>query len=252
MPKINVYLPDDLADAVRDTGVPVSAICQRALSDAVRRITTIRQTALTDLDDAGWDPATLSAFTGRATTVLSLAIDRARDTGAPTVGTAHLLHGLLAEGTNLALQILTALEIDPRRIAAALAEEDHAEENAAGAGGGLHFSAAAATALELTVADAMGLGHNYVGCEHLLLGLCAEPDGVAGRALRAAGADPRGTRRAVTAALAGYRHLRAQTPATDRAAYTAVQVLIRQELQPLADRIERLEKSSAQRGGAAA
>ena len=52
MPKINVYLPDDLADAVRDTGVPVSAICQRALEQAVRRITAIRQISLTDLSDA--------------------------------------------------------------------------------------------------------------------------------------------------------------------------------------------------------
>ena len=50
MPKINVYLPDDLAEAVRDSGLPVSAVCQRALEDAVRRITAIRQTTLDDLD----------------------------------------------------------------------------------------------------------------------------------------------------------------------------------------------------------
>jgi len=55
------------------------------------------------------------------------------------------------------------------------------------------------------------MGHNYIGCEHLLLGLIAEPDGTAGQVLRALGAEHRLTRRAVTAALAGYVHLRAQT-----------------------------------------
>src|ERR687890_296822 len=50
MPKINVYLPDDLAEAVKAAGVPVSAVCQRALEQAVRRVTAIRQTVLADLD----------------------------------------------------------------------------------------------------------------------------------------------------------------------------------------------------------
>ena len=46
MPKINVYLPDELAQAVKEAGVPVSAVCQRALEQAVRRVTAIRETAL--------------------------------------------------------------------------------------------------------------------------------------------------------------------------------------------------------------
>lgn len=259
MPKINVYLPDDLADAVRDAGVPVSAICQRALGEAVRRITLIRQAALDDL--AGADPTDrLHAFTGRAGTALKLAIGRAREDGAPAVGTGHLLHGLLAEGGNFALQILTAMEIHPRQVGTDLAAVTAVEP---GDGGGLRFSTAAAAALELTTAEALALGHNYVGCEHLLLGLAAEPDGIAGRVLRAAGADPKGTRRAVTAAMAGYSHLRAQATAshgdraaaaaTDQAAaLTAVQTLVRQELQPLVARIDRLERAAAgQPGGSA-
>ncbi len=52
MPKINVYLPDELAEAVRDAGVPVSTVCQRALEHAVRRITAIRETTLAELDAA--------------------------------------------------------------------------------------------------------------------------------------------------------------------------------------------------------
>src|SRR5918997_5293141 len=180
MPKINVYLPDDLADAVRDTGVPVSAICQRALEQAVRRITAIRQTVLDTLDDN--DLATLlPAFTGRAATVLALA----RDAAGPNVTTGDLLNGIVAEGGNLALQVLRSLEIDASRVTVAAAAEP------GGDGGGLRFSTAAANAVELAVGEATGLGHNYVGCEHLLIRLAAEPDGAAGRVLREAGADPR-------------------------------------------------------------
>jgi ATP-dependent Clp protease ATP-binding subunit ClpC len=73
----------------------------------------------------------------------------------------------------------------------------------------------------------------------LLIGLAAEPDGVAGRALREAGADVKSVRRVVVAALAGYTHLQAQTaPAAQKGALTAA---VRQELRPLVERIERLE-----------
>ena len=101
MPKINVYLPDDLADAVRDTGVPVSAICQRALEQAVRRVTAIRRISLTDLSSADL-AGQLSAFTARAVTVLTLA----RDSAAGPVTTTDLRNGLLDEGGNLAVQVL--------------------------------------------------------------------------------------------------------------------------------------------------
>jgi ATP-dependent Clp protease ATP-binding subunit ClpA len=68
----------------------------------------------------------------------------------------------------------------------------------------------------LAVTEATSLGHNYIGCEHRLLGLVAEPDGIAGQVLRALGADPRLVRRAVTAALAGYVHLRPKASKVDR------------------------------------
>ena len=231
MPKINVYLPDDLADAVRDAGVPVSAVCQRALEQAVHRITSLRQTVLGELDGTEL-VGRLPQFTARAIVTLQLAIERAHATGAPNVTTGHLLHGMLAEGGNLALQILTAMEIDPGTITVPDATEP-------GGGDGLRFSTQAANAIELTVAESTGLGHNYVGCEHLLLGLVAEPDGQAGRTLRDLGADPRATRRAVTVALAGYAHLRAST--TNPAAASGLLTAVRAELAPLVQRIERLE-----------
>src|SRR6185369_3066570 len=207
MPKINVYLPDDLAEAVKEAGVPVSAICQRALEQAVRRVTAIRETALGELDDADL-AARLPQFTARARTALKLGGEQARAAGAPAVGSGHLLGGLLAEGGNLALHVLRAVEIEPGAAGRELARPGP-DEPATG-DTGLRFSSPAANALELAVTEATGLGHNYVGCEHLLLGLVAEPDGTAGQVLRSLGAELRLTRRAVVAALAGYVHLRAQ------------------------------------------
>ncbi|ASW55557.1 Clp protease N-terminal domain-containing protein [Plantactinospora sp. KBS50] len=281
MPKINVYLPDELAEAVKESGIPVSAICQRALEQAVRRVSAIRETVLAgrldDLTDA--DLATrLPHFTDRAREVLRLGTAEARATGSDTIGTGHVLGGLLAEGGNLALRVLRAVEIDPGRLGHELARRPSTEaartdqaagteqaaptEQAAGteqaaptaqssgtaaapAEGGAtpRFSAPAADALELAVSEAAALGHNYVGCEHLLLGLVAEPDGVGGHVLRAQGAELRLTRRAVAAALAGYVHLqaRARAPQPEGDDMAALAAAVRQELQPLVSRIERLE-----------
>jgi ATP-dependent Clp protease ATP-binding subunit ClpC len=243
MPKINVYLPDELAEAVREAGVPVSAVCQRALEQAVRRITAIRETTVGELDETDL-VARLPHFTDRARTALRLGIDQARAAGSPAVGSAALLGGLLAEGGNLALHVLRAVDIEPGQVAAELASQPTDEGDATD--GGLRFSAPAAAALELTVSEATAFGHNYIGCEHLLLGLISEPDGVAGRVLRGLGAEPRLTRRAVAAALAGYVHLRAQTaaqpPAPPPAAPAAVAEAVRRELRPLIGRIERLEE----------
>src|SRR5215207_4698214 len=133
MPKINVYLPDDLADAVRDTGVPVSAICQRALEQAVRRMAKIRSAVLGTID-AETLAGRLPNVTARTVTVIRLATGRAKSIGAPNVGTGPLLHGLIAEGGNLGLQILTAMEIDPASITVDETPEPGGE------GGDLRFS----------------------------------------------------------------------------------------------------------------
>jgi len=244
MPKINVYLPDDLADAVRDTGVPVSAICQRALEQAVRRTTAIRQAILTDLEVAGLAER-LPHFTARAVAVVTLAFERAKQSGAANISTGDLLHGMLAEGANLGLKILTAMEIPPSALTAPTGAEPSMPDPAtaaAGAGGsaGLRFSAAAAAAIALAVTEAIGLGHNYVGCEHLLIGLSGEPDGAAGTLLRAQGADAKATRRAVATILAGYSAGYARVQA-DKDVAAGVLTAVRAELAPLIQRIENLE-----------
>jgi ATP-dependent Clp protease ATP-binding subunit ClpC len=228
MPKVNVYLPDELADAVKAANLPLSAICQRALEQSVKRVTAIRATVLGDLTT---DPtAQLAQFTDRSRTVLKMAITKARADGAEHVGTEHLLHAMLAEGSNLAVRVLQNEEINPAGITVPLPT---------GSSEATQFSSPAANALELTVTEAISLGHNYVGCEHLLLGLLSEPEGTAGNVLRELGVDLKSTRKAVVAALSGYAHLRAQ-PANNPA--TMIAAVVRQELQPLIERIERLEQ----------
>ncbi|ONI74846.1 peptidase [Actinosynnema sp. ALI-1.44] len=224
MPKINVYVPDELADAIKAASLPVSAICQRALEQSVRRVSAIRAMTLDDVADLQ-----LSQFTERMRTVIRLGI--ARSSGADAVGTEHLLHGMLSEGSNLALQVLRAMEIDPLLVERALAAHLPAAEGPRAK----QFSGPAANALELTVTEALALGHNYVGCEHLLLGLLSEPAGIAGDVLREVGVDLRSARKTVVAALTGYVHLRAQ------AGMDPIVAAIRQELKPVIERIERLE-----------
>ncbi|MER7130856.1 Clp protease N-terminal domain-containing protein [Streptosporangium saharense] len=238
MPKINVYLPEELAEAVRAAGVPVSAVCQRALEQAVRRITAIRETGLGSPALDGSD-ARFASFTQRARTAMSLAIEEARAGGAAEVGTEHLLGGLLAEGTNLALHVLRAVEVDPGQVRRELDALGRGDAAPAAPAAAARFGGPAAAALELTVTEAVALGHNHVGCEHLLLGLVAEQEGTAGRVLRGLGAEPRLTRRAVTAALAGYVHLRAQhrSAGTDPLTET-----VHRELRPFVQRLERLEE----------
>lgn len=224
MSKVNVYLPDDLADSVKETGLPVSAICQRALEQSVKRVTAIR--AVGDL--TGSDPtAGLTSFTQRAKDVVKLAIRSASG----EVGTGDLLRGMLEEGTNLALHVLRSLDIDPATVARELPPP--AEGTAS------RVSTTAANALELTVVEALTLGHNYVGCEHLLLGLVAEPDGTAGRVLRGLGAEARQVRQAVSAALAGYVHLQA-----NHGGAAALTAAVGTALEPVLRRLERLEENA--------
>jgi ATP-dependent Clp protease ATP-binding subunit ClpC len=177
------------------------------------------------------------------------------------VGTEHLLAGLLAEGTNLALVMLNSMEIEPDVLRSALAaagvtfptpETPDRAGPGAGAGPGragqdrsaLRFSGPAANALELAVTEAVGLGHNYIGCEHLLLGLASETEGTGGAILRDLGAEPRAVRRAMIAALAGYTAIAAskQARAQPPEVLTMLREAVRRELQPLAERLDRLEE----------
>ncbi|GAA3080342.1 hypothetical protein GCM10010464_50550 [Pseudonocardia yunnanensis] len=242
MPKINVYLPDDLADAVKEAGIPVSAICQRSLEQAVRRVADVRAAVAGKLspEDA---VGRLTALTPRTRQALTLSIEQVQADGAPSLDTGHILGGILSEGTNLALHVLRAVDVDLDQLSSDLASRPTAEPLSGDADDDVRrFSAPASSALQAAVTEAIALDHNYIGCEHLLLGLAAETDGIAGRALRAQGAEHKTLRRAVVAALAGYVHLRAQSPAAPAAAAGLVAEAVRRELAPLTERLTALER----------
>jgi ATP-dependent Clp protease ATP-binding subunit ClpA len=227
MPKINVYLPDDLAAAVRAAGFPVSPVCQEALAAAVRKVNRARK-AISAIRDPGFDPgqhpALGSSLQSRMTPRLDEVFRLARRADGGTAGTGQLLLGVLEVGHNLGLRLLQALDIDLDELAGVLRQADLTEQAVTpgapvtdpGPGPDLTRPAwrAVATALEA----AIELGHNYLGCEHLVLGLTAEADGTAGRVLRDLGADPAAARKALTSILAGYVHGReADTPAETEA-----------------------------------
>ena len=117
MPKINVYLPDDLAAAVRAADVPVSAVCQRALADAVQIVQKVRK-SVTALRNPQFDPDSHPQFAARLvsrmTPRLRQALALARDASATThlVTTRHLLLGIVDQHDNLAVRLLQSLGQD--------------------------------------------------------------------------------------------------------------------------------------------
>src|SRR4051794_3742058 len=209
MPKVNVYLPDALADAVKDAQVPVSAICQAALEKAVRDVASMRGTEQAP-------PAEQAAvggfarFTPRARKAVELAQESAREVPHDHVDTEHLLLGVIDEGSNLALKVLASLDIEPADLRAELVAS--MPPGTTRVGGHIPFSPLAKRALELTITEAQCLGHNYVGCEHLLLGLLSTEDGLASQVLCRMGLEVRTTRRAVVMALVGYVQARENPP----------------------------------------
>src|SRR3954469_880978 len=113
MPKINVYLPDDLAAAVKEAELPVSAICQSALQKAVGDVTSARATD--EAPDAESDRGfgLFTRFTPRARGAVNRAEAEAKRRGDPEVLPEHLLLGILDEGQSLALSVLVALDVEP-------------------------------------------------------------------------------------------------------------------------------------------
>jgi ATP-dependent Clp protease ATP-binding subunit ClpC len=208
VPKINVYLPDELALAVREARLPVSAICQHALERALRDVESLRGAGgplAASADAAPADEPTTGRFTPRARQVLVLAEQVARAASHDHVDTEHLLLGILDEGDNLGIAVLDALDIELDDLRAELTATMHLTKAAnPPPDGPLPRTPAARRALDHTANEALTLGHNYVGCEHLLLGLLATEDGLASQVLRRMGGELRASRRAVTAVLTEY------------------------------------------------
>ncbi len=121
-------------------------------------------------------------FTERAQRVILIAQEEAKRLNHDYVGTEHLLLGLIALGEGVAAQVLANLGVDLRRVRSEV-------EKIVGTGdnvmllGEIPFTPRAKKVLELAVEEAQNMGHNYVGTEHLLLGLIREEEGVAARVL---------------------------------------------------------------------
>lgn len=213
MPKINVYLPDALASAVKAAGVPVSAVCQAALSDAVERVGRTRRGIA-----ALRDPATPAAviqrigegtrkrMTPRLVAALGAAALDTDSQARTAVSSLDLLRGLLDDGENLAVRLLLAQGADVDALAEATRASETGEpglpvpESSDTLLGRLTMPGrlACAAALEAVVE----LGHNYVGCEHLLVGLAAS-EGRARDLLAGHGIQATALRQAISAAAAG-------------------------------------------------
>ena len=142
----------------------------------------------------------LSRFTERARRVLMLAQQEAIRLGHDYIGTEHLLLGLLHEGEGVASRALTSLNINLERIRRQV-------EETIGRGDGtsrdISYTPRAKKVIELSVEEALRLGHQYVGTEHILLGLIREGEGVAAQVLTALGADLGQVRQRVMELLGG-------------------------------------------------
>jgi prophage maintenance system killer protein len=126
-------------------------------------------------------------FTDRARRVVQLAQEEARLLNHRYVGTEHLLLGLLGEGEGVAAKALASLGISLEAVRAQVVELiGHGQTAPAGH---IPFTPRAKKVLELSLREALQLGHNYVGTEHLLLGLVREGEGVANEVLAGFGAD---------------------------------------------------------------
>ena len=141
-------------------------------------------------------------MTGRAKKVLSLASAEAVKLRHPYVGTEHLLLGLLREGTGVAAKVLESLGLDLRAVRTRL-EEVVAPGKEDPPSPPLPFTPKGSQALELASEYAGGMGHNYVGTEHLLLGLVSQHDGVAAQVLADMGVDGDRIRQQVQRLLTG-------------------------------------------------
>jgi ATP-dependent Clp protease ATP-binding subunit ClpC len=236
MPKVNVYLPDELADAVRDAQVPVSAVCQAALERAVRDVSSARAFDVPPDDDAR-AVGLFARFTPRARRALQLATQAARERPEGHVGTEHLLVGVIDEGSNLAVKVLAALDVEPADLRAEVVAS--MEAPATRASDEMPFTPLGKLALEEAAKEAMTLFHNYLGCEHLLLGLLATEEGVASQVMRRMGLELRTTRRAVVTALAGLMHAQATAPPATPATATSDDATTLQQILRRLDEIER-------------
>ncbi len=141
-------------------------------------------------------------FTDRARRVVVLAQEEARMLNHNYIGTEHILLGLIHEGEGVAAKALESLGISLEAVRSQV--EEIIGQGQAAPTGHIPFTPRAKKVLELSLREALQLGHNYIGTEHILLGLIREGEGVAAQVLQKLGADLNRVRQQVIQLLSGY------------------------------------------------
>jgi len=149
-------------------------------------------------------------FTDRARRVVVLAQEEARMLNHNYIGTEHILLGLIHEGEGVAAKALESLNISLEAVRQQV--EEIIGQGQAAPTGHIPFTPRAKKVLELSLREALQLGHNYIGTEHILLGLIREGEGVAAQVLQKLGADLNRVRQTVIQLLSGYTGGKEQAP----------------------------------------
>ncbi|MBD2465012.1 ATP-dependent Clp protease ATP-binding subunit [Oscillatoria sp. FACHB-1407] len=186
-------------------------------------------------------------FTEKAIKVIMLAQEEARRLGHNFVGTEQILLGLIGEGTGVAAKVLKSMGVN-------LKDARIEVEKIIGRGSGfvaveIPFTPRAKRVLELSLEEARQLGHNYIGTEHLLLGLIREGEGVAARVLENLGVDLSKVRTQVIRMLgetaevsAGGSQGRTKTPTLDEFGSNLTQMAAEGKLDPVVGRQKEIER----------
>ncbi|MEU4428596.1 Clp protease N-terminal domain-containing protein, partial [Actinoplanes sp. NPDC024001] len=151
-------------------------------------------------------------FTDRARRVVVLAQEEARMLNHNYIGTEHVLLGLIHEGEGVAAKALESLGISLEGVRQQV--EEIIGQGQQAPSGHIPFTPRAKKVLELSLREALQLGHNYIGTEHILLGLIREGEGVAAQVLVKLGADLNRVRQQVIQLLSGYPGKEPPVPGT--------------------------------------
>jgi len=187
-----------------------------------------------------WEP-----FTERARRSIVLAQEEAQRLGNNYIGTEHLLLGIISEGESVAAKVLEALGVNLQKVR-------NEVESIVGKGGQptqheMVFTPRAKRVIELAFEEARALAHNYIGTEHLLLGLVREGEGVAARVLSNLGVEPAKVRSEITKLLgvetaATPTREKTKTPTLDSYGRDLTQLARENKLDPVIGRNKEIER----------
>ena len=175
-------------------------LCHLFTPPATDRVTFKSELQASDFDER---LSMFERFTDRARRVVVLAQEEARLLNHSYIGTEHILLGLIHEGEGVAAKALETLGISLEAVRAQV--EEIIGQGGSSPSGHIPFTPRAKKVLELSLREALQLGHNYIGTEHILLGLIREGEGVAAQVLVKLGADLSRVRQQVIQLLSGYQ-----------------------------------------------